>query len=426
MVTSRWLVLAVALNATVLLGCTEAPSAPPSPITYTLAPARQWSGGQVLLRAPTIQGVPGYHLVVAGKDSLVPTPVNDSTVSFTLPLGPSGPVAVRVPGAAGGDSVGSVERVGYADSRSVDSVVWALTIWRPGGSFAVLGYTPSGTAASADLESGAATVYPGLIVAGDYAYGAMNQTPVADAYVLRDSATAEIGIWRLAPTALRVGGGPVGAGVYRQLEPVSDNIWITTGHHSYTVLRTADSTLVRQGSIEEPLDIINSPDGQYTTFVAYSRPLGTHGIPMLNSHTGDSLYVLPLELIRDATFTADSRVLYFVGGGNSLSVRDTLIAMDPANAAILGRAALPDPGLVFALKYEPGTDRLYLAAQLGADLEVLVYDATTLDLLGRLPGEAVCVLQCGGGDLVADPGGERLFVVAGGSVTTVQKFDLVP
>lgn len=365
-------------------------------------------------------------VILAGADTVLPTLVNDTTFTFLLPLGPSDPVVIRVPGAAGGDSVGTVERVGYASSRALDEVYWALTTWRPGAGFAVLGYTLSGTTVSADFETGAVTVYPGLAPPGDdYVYGTMGATNLADTYVLRDSATRELGVWRLFPTLLRVADGPTASAFSRQLDRVSDSIWVGTGHHSYTVTRSGDST-GRNSQLEGATSVINSPDGHYTTFVAYSHTLGMHGVPVLESHTGDSLYVLPAQVVWAATFAADSRTLFLVGGDGSQSVQDTVIVADPANGAELRRVVLPDSAVVFGMSHEAASGRLYLAAQNGSDLEVLVYDAMTLELLGRLPGGPVCILMCGGGDLVADPVGLRLFVVGSGSQVTVQTFDLLP
>ena len=423
--------LLASIIAFVAAGCTtDPPTTPPGPTTYTLSPAAQWSGGVVFLHAASIAGSPGSHLVWAGDDSIVPTAVDDSTVSFPLPLGPSGAVAIRVSGAAGGDSVGMVQRVGWAGTRDLQGVYWGLTAWRPHGTFAVLGYghAPPYDLFSADLLTGAATEFSGLGPPGESSW-AVSTGLMPGSVVARGSAPDSIAVWQLAPSVIRIGEAVNEPGGVRQLVQISDSLFVATGHHSYSVLRLGDANFARSGQLEETQRVVSSPDGNWTTFAATTSPfVDPYGVPVLDSHNGDSLYVLPLRSVAAVAFSADSRTLYAAGGDIS-GTTDTLIAMDPATGAVTLRTAVPDSARIFAIIEEPQTGRLYLGAELNPPTgpsEVLVYDAGTLELLGRLPGGLVCVSYCSVGDLSVDPSTHRLFVAAVGQTPTVQTFDLLP
>lgn len=403
------------------------PGRTPPPTTYTLNTSRQWSGGQVMLRSSLSNAGHPNILVVAGEDTVVGVAVDDTTYAFGLPLGPSGPLQISVTIADGGpDSIGVVDRAGYLSSRGLDSVYWSLTSWRPGGALAVLGFTLSGVPASADLLTGAATLYPALFAPEDgFVYGAsVSATSTAGEYVLRDS-SRHIGVWQLGSTATKVGDGPEVTAFDRQLFQVSANIWVGTYHHSYTVTHASDSA-VRSGDLEGARNVVVSPDGHYTTFAGYSYLIGGRGIPLLDSRTGDGLNVLPIEDVFAATFSADSRLLFSVGASGGLGGRDTLVAIDPADLTIQRRVALPDSGTPFAIRHDQASNRIFIGVQKGSNFEVLIYDATSFEMLGRLPGTAACTVNCGGGDLTLDPEHGHLLVAVSGSPVTVHTFDLLP
>ena len=370
-----------------------------------------------------LQGAP--PVLLAEGDTVVPVVVNDTTLDLRLPPGPSGPVRFRT---LSGDSLGTVDRVGLSETRTLPPVMAVLNPWRPAGNPAVLGTDPAlfpEEVASLDLVTGARTTYPGLVTTGAFQYG-VGPTDSSLTFTVRDT-TDTNAIYRLAPTPVKVGIVPFFTTlVVRHAVRLSDDNWLFTSHHQSTIRRVSDSLVTWNGQTESPWIIYLSPDGKYSTMAVNGVP---YGVPVFDNQAGDTLYTLPLRGVQGAAFSDDSHSLYIVG--NEIYRSDTLYRIESATGAVLGKVVLPDSAIGFALALDGAGGHLYVGTLIDSLVTVLVYDATSLAQVGQLSTPDPCPYlpvsnNCYNGVLVADPGAHRLYAVQPATDTWVWSFDLLP
>ncbi len=414
------------LVATVMFGCTEdgPTGGTPTPITFTLVTTRQWSGGAITLRSSQANAGHAPRLVYAGDDSTTATPVGDTTYRFTLPTGPSGPVLIRVGLSGGGvDTAGTVTRVGYTNTLTLDGPIFGLSGWSPDGRPAILGYEQgSYLLASADLQTGTVTEFPGLTVAGTPFYP-VSPGFAAGTVAARDSLTDSSTAWRLTPTIARLavlsGDDQFNA---RQVVWLNDSLVLRTYHHSARLDRV-NGQFVRTIELEEPHRVSFSPSRHFITVTA-AASFGHFGVTVFDARSGDSLFVIPLGRMSGVAFSQDEQVVYGVGDGSPES--DSLVAVSTASGATLRRTALPVGAKGLAALDDDATGQIFLTAALNGNAGVLVYDASTLELRGTLTTDQGCGAYCEGTSLFDQSGHKIYFAGAEGTPQQIHVFDAIP
>lgn len=425
--------------ATVFLvaACSD-PVDPGPPPAFSRTPAAQWSGGSLTLRSPFLVGLTSLPIITAAADTLTLSRVDDSTVTTTLPEGPSGSVTLRLARGTRFDSVASVQRVGFREKRTaLPALAGELLVADSGGHPLVYGNTDAPVEWGAplgriDLAAAAGQTVTGVRGPSNVVYGLSPSLPVGT-FVVRD-ATDSVKLFRLLPPpAAPVRPVPgVGTSFVRQVAQLSAGMWLFTGSHMSYTRAEADSPNVHRITItaESPWAVFLSPRSDRTTLattVTGPQP----GVPVFDNVTGDTAFSLPLLGTEGAAFSPDGGIIYAVGGADYSA--DTLVAVDATTGQTLsGKMGLP-PGYVgFSIAFtSSGGGRLLVGAATASSLALLVYDATTLTLLGVLPSGDTCgpypmTGECSYGVVAVDESLHLAYIVVPGSPTPVRSFDLLP
>lgn len=379
-------------EAVILSAACSDPSQPVSIPAVAVAPATQWSGGQVTLRSSYFVGRNPLPPILASGDPLPAVRMDDSTVSVSLPRGATGPVALFIAHDGRVDSVASVQRIGFREKRQLTPALAGTLLTADSADHPmVLGNVDGDNylaepVGRIDLVSGVGLVFSGIVGPSEYYYGLSPSTP-AGTYAVRDS-TDSIRLARLlvSPPAI-VGTAPCWQpGPVRQVSRLSPGMWLYTDHHSSVIYAEADgcSQPRFEFQMESPWGVFLSPRGDRTALAVYYVFQGY--VPVFDNVAGDTAFTLPLQGTLGIAFSPDGARLFAVGG---LWRSDSLVVVDATAGKLLApQVGLPEYFSSFSLAYSTtGGGRLLAAV---ADLSVpsvlalLVYDATTLKLEGVL------------------------------------------
>jgi hypothetical protein len=208
---------------------------------------------------------------------------------------------------------------------------------------------------------------------------------------------------------------------------------VTASH--FTQTRIADSTsVITQVATESPYRVFMSPRGDRTTLATVVTVLDG-GIPVFDNATGTVAYRLPFLDIRAAAFSPDGATLYVAGGGQYSP--DSLVAVNATSGAgQISKLKLPGGLYAMGLVYRPSGDQLLVGATdtyhpgNPTTLYLLVYRASTLELLGTLPSPFQCGElgqgeRCHNGAITIDDAQDKAYIVVSGSPTPIVAFDLL-
>jgi hypothetical protein len=402
--------------AVTLLACGGGTEPGPDP-SFTLLPTEQWSGGVVTVRS----GFFGSTLPVvrAGTEVLTVARIDDTTIAVTLPVGPSGALALSYGGA--GRPLGTVQRFGVRSTRlvpgalgfeplvpeGVSPLVFVAEVLG-GGSLAVLDPATH----QVTTHTGVGPVQSGFGVLPSYQ---------PNRFVLRDS-TGALGVWQLFPAPAFIAPSLVQAMAVRHVSQLRDTLWLTTRGNGYTITTpggSAESPL----TISDPLRIVFSPSGDRVAMTMASAPTGQ--APVLEGSTGDTAFAASLLNVQGAAFTGNDR-LFLAERGASSAEPDSLVSLVASNGQRLAAVSLPAGYDGWALVADPQADRLYQVADSGGVAAVLVYDPATLQLIGKLTYDNFGSVNYWSAGIGVDVGAGRIHVAYPGSPIPVATFDRLP
>ena len=415
----------------VATACSD-PAEPPLP-DFSVSPATQWSGGTLTIRSPYFANRTQAPTITAGRDSLVLNAVDDSTVTTTLPPGASGTVVFGIVRGNRTDSIGSVQRVGFTEKRTVTPALEGeLLATDSAGTPFVLGgfFTGRGNRepiVRLRVVPGASQVLA-LHQPSNPQYG-FAPSIIPGAFTVRDSTDSIRLATLLVDTPTIIDSmHRWGTGFTRQVAKLSDSLWlVTNSHQSYTRPDSVTSapTLV---NTESPWAVYMSPSGTRTTLA--TTVVSGSGVPVWDNATGSVAFNLPVPYTEAAAFSADGSVLYAVGGQQIAA--DTLVAVDATTGALAHRTAFPNGLLAMGITYREavGGGQLLVGAATPSSLVLLVYRASTLELLGSLPTNDACpdmqAGNCFSGVVSLDAPHNRAYIVIPGDPTPIWTFDLLP
>ncbi|HET8712136.1 MAG TPA: hypothetical protein VFM23_00465 [Gemmatimonadales bacterium] len=424
-----------ALFALVVVAATSCKdSTEPALPEFTVTPLTQWSGGTLTISSHYFVEHAEVPALVAGTDTLQYVALaNDSTLIAALAPGPDGPVTLALVRGSRRDSLATIDRVGFTGKRTVTPALGGeLLATDSGGVPFVLG----GSLADANGDREPIVrlrVIPGTSQTlpfrepSNIQYG-MAPSITPGAFTVRD-ATDSIRLATLLVDAPAIIDSmhAWGTGFTRHVSLLKAGAWLRTQSHlSYVSFDTGGSTA--NVPTESPWAVYMSPAGNRTTLATTVASGG--GVPVWDNATGSVAFTLPVPFTEAAAFTTNGNTLYIVGGQQIAA--DTVIAVDATSGAVVGRKALPN-GLVaigIAHRESVGGGQLLVGAATASSLVLLVYRASTLDLLGILPTNDACpdmqVGPCFSGVVSVDDLHDRAYIVIPGNPTPIWSFDLLP
>jgi hypothetical protein len=433
-VSARAAVPAIVVTAVVAAACSD-PSEPPLP-AFSVSPRTQWSGGAIRVRSPYFASRAQAPIVVAGVDTLVLARLDDSTVTTTLPRGPTGPVTLSIARGARRDSLGSVQRVGFREKRVLTPGLMGevMIVDSAGHPWVVANTTTSAPQYAPlghiDLVTGAGQMFTSVLGPSTVGYG-LSPSATAGTAVARDTGDT-LRLYNLVASPPQPIGAPLfggQTGYVRHLAQLSPGLWLyTQSHRSFTHAETDTTPYRTEVQTESPWSVFVSPNGTRTTMTVN---VVSGGVPVFDNATGDTAFSLPLQGTEGIAFTPDGSKVYAVGG--FYYQPDTIAMVDAASGALLHpKVRLLEDFIAFSLAYSTrGSGRLLVAAANASTLALLVYDATSLELLGVLPTPDNCgtdpmaTSTCWDGAVAADDARGVAYLVVSGSPTPVWTFDLV-
>ncbi len=412
-----------------LVAC-EQPNVPPARFDFAISPDRQWSGGIVTLRSAFFSGRDSLPLVLAGADTARLTRIDDSTVTFTLPVGPSGGVELALVNRQGTEELGAVDRVGQSgrvDLTPAPQVGLVATTRGTNPMFVGAAAGPAGyEVVEVDPVTATAHLRPGLRTPGGY-YG-VGITYRPDRFLLRDS-TDTLKVWQLWPTPQPVSALPLfRTGHLRLGAQMTDTTWLfSQSHWTNTVGPTSLSFL----PTEDAWNLFISPRGDRVAMALVGTSLS--GAPVFDALTGDTAFTAPaVGAVQWAEFSADGGVLYLLGAAHyQYMLADSIYVLDATNGQRLGARDLPDSLTALTLARDPTRDLLFVQGYRTCGPRVVVYQASTLTLLGEMAGGgtiASCNNYTWSGSMAVDRVRQKLYLlwVGGAEPAPLWTFDLLP
>jgi hypothetical protein len=397
-----------------------------------MTPSSQWSGGEVQLTSGAFSGA-GLPVLVAGAETLAVRRISDSVVAAVVPLGSTGAVALSLVQGGHTFPLDPIQRVGFSGGSTVSPGFYGelVVTWSGGTPIIVGAGDPGGQARgpvqSLDVGTMAITPYAGIF--GAEYYG-VSPTFRPNEFVVSDSVN-HASVWRLWPTPALVDSAPLVYAQLRHLARLSDSVWLRTGaHNSNSYVGTTGVFSGFGLSTESVWSVFISPTGALaTTAVASGQP----GVQVFDAHTGDTLYTLGTGFRHSqwAAFSPDGADIYFLGGLQSGSV-DSLIRVTGTTGQLLAGTGVSN-GINVAT--DPVKPLVYVESLADSTPTILVLDAATLALVGKLPAPAVaglggCNTNCFEGAIAVDRSRNKLHVIwsqpSGGFPSAVWSYDLVP
>jgi len=429
-VTTRAFVRALVVASVLATGCSD-PAEPPLP-AFSVSPTTQWSGGTITIRSSYFANRSVALLIVAGSDTVAYSTMDDSTATAQLPPGPSGPVTLRLVRGTRRDSLATVQRVGYSVKRTVTPALYGeLLATDSAGAPVVLGGTFTGTGNREPVVR--LRVVPGtsqiltLRQPSNTQYG-MAPSSIPGAFTVRDANDSIRLVTLLVDTPAIIDSMHGWSTAFtRQVSLLRSGAWLRTqSHYSYVSYDTGGSSALVP--TESPWAVYMSPRGDRTTLATV---VGNAGVPVWDNATDSVAYRLPFLSTEAAAFSTDGNTLFVVGGYQYGS--DSLVAVNATTgASLLPKVKLPDGMHGMGLAYRPSVSggQLLVGAATTSTLALLVYRASTLELLGILPsGDACPDMQtgpCFSGVVSVDDIHDRAYLVIPGTPTPIWTFELLP
>lgn len=431
---------ALAVASIIGLSCSD-PAEPPLP-AFSISPSAQWSGGSITIRSAYFANHSQAPIIVADGDTLTLIAVDDSTATTVLPHGPSGLVVFAITQGTREDSLGTVTRVGYREMRTQTGpgFLGVLEASDSAGVPVVFGGVDTSVngrrapVVRLKVASAQSSQLVPTLRQPDHALYGMAPSFTPGTFVVWDSSDT-LRLAQLIGDVPVITDIPVVQSVTpRQVAQLSDSIWILTGSHLTQTRRVTDSTTtISIVPSESPYRVFMSPRGDRSTLSTVVSGVDG-GVPVFNNLTGALAYRLPFWDVRAAAFSPDGAVMYVAGG--SQYDPDSLAAVDAATGAVqIGPLKLPEDLVATGLVYRPTDNQLLVGATSGANgirttLYLLVYRASTLELLGVLPSAYACgefggKAECFDGAITVHDAADRAYIVNTGSPIRIMTFDLL-
>jgi hypothetical protein len=157
------------------------------------------------------------------------------------------------------------------------------------------------------------------------------------------------------------------------------------------------------------------------------------GAPVFDARTGDTAFTVPaVGAVQWAEFSADGGVLYLLGAAHyQFTLADSIYVLDATNGQRLGARDQPDSFTALTLARDPTRDLLFVQGYRACGPCVLVYQASTLTLLGEMAGVgtiASCSNYTWSGGMAVDRTRQKLYLlwVGGAEAAPLWTFDLLP
>ena len=412
-----------------LLAC-EQPNVPPARFDFAITPARQWSGGTITVRSTYFRGRGSLPLVVAGADTTSLHRIDDSTVAFTLPIGPSGAVDLALANGHGTDELGVVDRVGRAgrsDLTPAPQVGLVATV--QGGNPVFLGAHSGQTGydvVEVDPVTATSRLHAGLRTPGGY-YG-VGITYRPDRFLLRDS-TDTLKVWQLWPTPQPITVPPLfRTGHLRLGAQMTDSTWLFNQSHWTNTSGPVSLTFL---PTEDAWNLFVSPRGDRVAMALVATTLA--GAPIFDTRSGDTAFTAAgIKAVQWAEFSGDGGTLYLLGAAHyQTPLADSIYILDATTGQRLGASDLPDSLTALTLARDPGRDLLFVQGYRSCGPRVLVYQASTLTLLGEMAGGGTitsCNNYTWSGVMAVDRVRQKLYLLWVGNTepAPLWTFDLLP
>lgn len=411
----------------ILAACTDSTDPEPVPPGFAVTPAMQWAGGELRVRSTYFRGLTDLPEVTAAGEPMAVTRLDDSTVAATLPGLVSQEAEIAVAVGETTQIVDTVRVVGFSTHWVTNPTAFGnpVLVHSTGGPFGIAGVFPQptmGATALVALDQRITQSVSGVTPVDWGMLRAVGATYDSSRYILRDS-SGTIAEWRLIPGPTLVDTVPsfLQSPFARITFRLSETVWVNTHNHTTDVIRTGLPTYAV--SIEDPYRITMSG--------AADRAILSGGYPaagavVFRMSTGDTAYRVPIHPVSGAAFTADGGTLFVANGLYSATHR--IMAFDAADGGLLDQVVLPaEASNVLGLALAGGGSRLLLAYQEGSIPVVLVYDAASLSLLGRLPAPPETATNVAGwldADIIADDATRTAYVMGAGGY--IWEFDLMP
>jgi hypothetical protein len=337
-------------------------------------PARQWTGGTVLLSSPAFAGIDLAELSLrVGDHEVVADRIDSATVRITLPAALASGVYVLVSGAEAGTSIrlAEVEVVGWRGTRSASERGCSTPVPFPEA-------LPTGVLLSNCHTLGGPVFISARTNAG-WSYDSLrggtyspSTSYRAGSIVDRDRRVLRLlpgGAWSQVDTAPCC--------YNRQLFELSDGLWLRTTNHYADFYR--DGVGAFGGfNMESPWLLVRSHASGRATFIPDHVPTA---LPIINTETGGIVATVGngVTRARAAVFAADDAVLYLVGE-TSWGFDPRLLVVDPRDGSIIDADTARPGG--FALATHPMTAGwLYELDREGPWWVLRVRDAETLEII---------------------------------------------
>jgi len=396
--------------------------------TFAVTPAAQWAGGELRIRSAYFRGLADLPEVTAAGEPMAVARLDDSTVAATLPglVIQEAKIAVVLGHAA--ELVDTVRVVGFSTYWVTNPTAFGnpVLIHATGGPFGIAGIVPQpsmGATGVVALDQRITKLASGVAPVDWRMLRAVGATYDSSRYILLDS-SGMIAEWRLIPGPTRVDTVPTvlqSLPARRIVYRLSEGVWIDTHNHQTDVVRPGLPTYSVQ--IEDPYRMTMSRTADRAILSGgYPDPGGV----VFEMSTGDTAYRVPLHPIEAAAFTPNGQTLFVASG--MYPTTSSILAIESASGSVLDQVALTGVARnVLGLALAGGGTRLLMAYQQDSVPGVMVYDAASLSLLGRLPAPAsavssvCCWLDA---DIIADDASSTAYVMGAGGY--VWEFDLLP
>ncbi|MGB7213266.1 MAG: hypothetical protein WBC97_11655 [Gemmatimonadales bacterium] len=426
-------------SALIVVGCNDPDSTGPSPILvsdFVMSPTVQWSGGVVQVRSSAFSHLTtAQFTLLAGTESLVVTRLDDSTVSVTPSDAGTRTVSFRAVAGTDTVSIGSVQFFGFTGMSTLPTPIYSeYSPWPVLDPTGVLGSTPAGNVAVADLPSGTVTSY-GLRYSGFDAVGPSYRAGVVT--VPGATITDSSGLWQLGPNSTRLGALPFNSQRYQW--EIGPHTWLEGFSESIKPLITLDSGATWQLGVptQSTYGVTN------ITRVAYSPRADRvaitgifpddSGAVVIDPATGAWAYhVSGIYEVYDAVFSADGSVLYLAAALTGHIGWSRLFSVDAITGAVLHVAPMPDSATALAVAVDPGTGQvaaLFGDSYIGSTtLGIAVFDPTSLAQTATLRVPAgpaqTCPANCYPTALIISNRDRAAFALL--AQDKVVRFDLLP
>jgi hypothetical protein len=439
-VSTRASLRAAVLTSFVTAACGE--SVQPEIPAFSATPSTQWSGGAMTLHSSFfVDREPLPAVTSDDGDTLALVRQDDSTVTATLPRGPSGPVTLSMQTGSRSYAVAGVERVGYREMRTQTGPGFQGVL-EPADSagipivFGAISTDINGYRAPIvrlKVPSAQSSLLVPTLRQPDNVFYGMAPSVTRGVFAVRDS-TDTLRMARLTDNPpVVLGTAAIRFTSTRQVAQLNDSIWLmTASHYTFTyVARDTSVSMIMNVASESPYRVFLSPRGDRTTLNTLVS--GTEGgIPVFDNATGTLAYRLPFPAVDAAAFSPDGARLYVAGGHDA---PDSLVAVDATTGAVqAGPVKLPDDLLATGTAYRATDNQLLVGATSGANgirttLYLLIYRASTLELLGKLPSTYECEFgakeECFDGVVTVHDAADKAYLVNTGSPTRIMTFDLL-